>query len=532
MGERNGDYWARRFQQMEEALQDRSYGYVENLEAQFATAQGELDKQIARWYQRFSDNNGITLADAKRLLTRGELKELHWTVEQYIAYGRQNALDGGWMKQLENASARVHISRLEALKLQLQQQAEVLYSNQLDFVDRAARQIYEGSYYHTAFELQRGLGVGRSMQALNQGAITKVLSRPWTADNRTFRDKCWVNKQSLVNTVNTQLTQMIIRGEAPDRAIAAVAKQFEVSKAKAGRLIMTESAYFASAAQQDCFKALEVEHYKIVASFDRDTCGLCGSMDGRVFEMAEYQAGLTAPPFHPWCRCCTCPSFEDMEGIGERWARDPEGSARKLPADISFEKWKKSFVMPVAKAGETGIMKELELFNHPITQESLDKVGLVETQAFPGKMAVELQRRHRELLEFIQKEPAGTEAIAYYDMQLNLLTRYAGEANRVQGSRVTVPHITMHNHPSCTTFTHQDIKVFLNNDAKKILSAVGNDGHVFLVEKADGFDVKNVSEALKEMTSLLSEVSSVEEYLASMEKFLTGSEKYGIKYSK
>lgn len=44
-----------------------------------------------------------------------------------VPYGEQNAIDGAWMKQLENASARVHISRLEALKLQLQQQAEVLY---------------------------------------------------------------------------------------------------------------------------------------------------------------------------------------------------------------------------------------------------------------------------------------------------------------------------------------------------------------------------------------------------------------------
>ena len=110
---------------------------------------------------------------------------------EYIAYGEQNAIDGAWMKQLENASARVHISRLEALKLQLQQQAEVLYSNQLDYVDAAARKMYEGSYYHTAFELQKGLGVGWTMQAINEETITKVLSRPWTTDNQTFRDRCW-----------------------------------------------------------------------------------------------------------------------------------------------------------------------------------------------------------------------------------------------------------------------------------------------------------------------------------------------------
>ena len=342
----NAAYWAQRMKNMEAALQDQSYSYVENLERQFAAAQAEIERQMAAWYQRFAVNNEITLAEAKKLLTAGELKEFHWSVAEYIAYGQQNALDGAWMKQLENASARVHISRLDALKLQLQQQAEVLFSNQLDDVDAVARMMYEGSYYHTAFEVQRGLGVGWSMQAINEETITKVLSRPWTADNQTFRDRCWTNKQSLVNAVNTQLTQMVIRGEAPDRAITAITKQFGVARAKAGRLVMTESAYFASAAQKDCFSALGVEKYKIVASFDHDTCELCAAMDGKVFKMSEYQVGLTAPPFHPWCRCCTCPYFEDMEGIGERWTRNENGITGKIPANTTFEEWKKGFVSP------------------------------------------------------------------------------------------------------------------------------------------------------------------------------------------
>ena len=112
----NAAYWAQRLKHMEGALLDQSFGYVENMERQFAAAQAEVERQIAAWYQRFADANGITFADAKRLLTKGELAEFHWTVGEYIAHGQQNALDGAWMRQLENASARVHITRLEALK--------------------------------------------------------------------------------------------------------------------------------------------------------------------------------------------------------------------------------------------------------------------------------------------------------------------------------------------------------------------------------------------------------------------------------
>lgn len=280
--QRNADYWAQRMKNMEDALLDQSYSYVENLDAQFRAAEAEIERQMSAWYRRFAANNDITLADAKRLLNSDELAEFHWTVEEYIKHGEENALTGAWMKELENASARVHISRLDALKIQLQQQAELLYSNQLDYLDTVTRQAYAGGYYHTAYEIQKGLGVGWTMQAINENTIKKVLSRPWTTDGQTFRDRCWTNKQSLVNSVNTQLTQMIIRGEPPDKAISAIAKQFEVSRSKAGRLVMTESAYFSSTAQQDCFNALGVEQYRIVASFDRDTCSLCAQLDGKV----------------------------------------------------------------------------------------------------------------------------------------------------------------------------------------------------------------------------------------------------------
>ena len=340
----NPAYWSQRMKLMEDALKDRSFSYVENMERQFMAAQAEVERQIAVWHQRFAANNQISLADAKRLLTAGELAEFRWTVGEYIAYGQQNAIDGAWVRQLENASARVHVSRLEAIKLQIQQQAEALYANQLDLVDAAAREMYLGSYYGTAFELQRGLGVGWTMQAINEATIAKVLSRPWTVDNKTFRDRCWTNKQALVNSVNTQLTQMIIRGEAPDKAIAAISHQFKVGRDKAGRLIMTEAAAFSSAAQKDSFTELGVERFKVVATFDKDTCDICGAMDGQVFKMSEYQVGLTAPPFHPWCRCCTCPYYADMAGLGERWTRNPDGTTVKVPADMGFDEWRQKFV--------------------------------------------------------------------------------------------------------------------------------------------------------------------------------------------
>lgn len=338
----NAEYWARRFKIMEDALKDQALDYVENLEKQFDAAIREIDTQMRAWYQRFAVNNQITLAEAQRMLTTDELKEFMWTVQEYIEKGREMGLTGAWMKELENASARVHISRLDALKFQLRQQAEALTQARIKATTNASSLAYTESYYHTAFEVQRGLGVGWTMQALNEEAVKKVLSRPWTVDNQTFTARCWTDKVKLVETVNQEITQMMARGAAPDKAIEAIAKRFSTSKSNAGRVVMTESAYFSSAAQKDCFEELEVELYKIVETLDINTCDICGDLDGRVYKMVDYVVGSTAPPFHPWCRGCTAPYFADMEGIGERYARDAEtGERYTLPKETTYKQWRK-----------------------------------------------------------------------------------------------------------------------------------------------------------------------------------------------
>lgn len=115
----NGEYWKKRFELLEQAAHQQGVQCYADIEKQYRQAQKQLEGQIAAWYQRFASNNGVTLAEAKRMLNAKELAELKWDVNQYIQYGQENAINGTWVKQLENASARFHISRLEALKLQI-----------------------------------------------------------------------------------------------------------------------------------------------------------------------------------------------------------------------------------------------------------------------------------------------------------------------------------------------------------------------------------------------------------------------------
>lgn len=348
----NAEYWKLRFEQLEQAQNQKGVKAYADIERQYKEAQKQLEGQIARWYQRFATNNGISLAEARQYLKGADLKEFKWDVQEYIKYGQDNALNGGWMKELENASAKYHISKLEALKVQTQHSLEVMYAKQFGTMHGALSDAFESGYYHTAYELQHGFNVGWDIAGLDQAQIEKVLAKPWAADGYNFSERIWGNKNKLISEVHNELSRNIMLGADPQKAIDSLAKKMNTSKNNAGRLVMTEEAYFSSAAQKDCFESLGVEQYEIVATLDSHTSDICRSLDGKHFPMKDYQPGVTAPPFHVYCRSTTVPYFDEQFDIGERAASDEEtGKTYYIPDDMNYQEWKETFVDGGDKSG-------------------------------------------------------------------------------------------------------------------------------------------------------------------------------------
>lgn len=339
---KNSDYWINRFGQLESVTNKDAMEAYRDVEEIYQKAQTELEDKINTWYQRFATNNQISMAEARKLLTTGEMKELKWSVEEYIKHGKENSISGQWVKELENASARFHVSRLEALKLQTQQSIEALYGNQLDIVDSAMRKAYSQRYYRTAFEFQKGFGVGFAVDRLDENTLSNIINKPWAVDGYNFSKRIWTNKEKLIGELHSSLTRNIITGADPAKAIKEIKSKMGVSSNAAGRLIMTESAYFGSVAQKDMLNNLDVEKYEIVATLDSKTSEICRSLDGKVFDMKDYQAGVTAPPFHPYCRTTTAPYFDDWEELGidrERVARNDKSKNYFVDGNMTYKEW-------------------------------------------------------------------------------------------------------------------------------------------------------------------------------------------------
>lgn len=415
---KSSEYWARRYKLIEQACHDISLEYLEEMEKKYRDAEQTIQAKINAWYGRFAVNNNISMSEARKWLNDKELDELKWNVEQYIKYGKQNAIDGKWAKELEDASAKFHISRLEALKLECRQQIEQLTGGMMDDVDAVLQDTYKEGYYRSLYEVQKGVSVGFDVAALDTNLVKRIVNKPWHIDGSDFSSSIWNNKAKLLGVIDKEISKMVLTGSSPEKTIRAIQNQMHTSKSNAQRLVLTESAYFTTRAQADSYDELGVELYEVNATLDKRTCDFCGSFDGKKFLVAEMEVGVNAPPFHPRCRCTTYPYDEDSDvfGVGTRAARDENGKTVTVPGDMTFEEWKKKFVCDTRAK-----YKDNEgVFNtYDFRRGNVDVIK-------PHNLMKEINSSEigKELLEYVQENKIEVRLCYGADHELGLLGKY------------------------------------------------------------------------------------------------------------
>ncbi|WP_335942336.1 minor capsid protein [Fusobacterium polymorphum] len=374
------NYWTKRFEEEEKQRNISNKAYAKEIEKQYKIAENKIKSDIEKWYIRIADNNQISLADAKKLLTKDELKEFKWTLAEYT----QKAKSGAWKKELENVSARVHIQRLEALQLQVQNSIETLRNKENEMLEDYLIKNYEDTYYHSLYEISKGLNLKTSFATLDKNKINQVIGKPWLSDGKTFSDRIWQDKEQLINTLRTKITQSFITGSTLDEAVEDISK-FVSDKIKnkeyvARRLLETESAAYASKAQIEAFKSIDVEKYEIVATLDLHTSEICQEMDGKVFNISDQEIGVTVPPFHSHCRTVIAPYFDDEP---TRASRDENGEYKEVKY-MNYKEWKDQYIkkdeLGLTLNQKSAIMRYIGSDSYKINEALRNGINLTQDQ--------------------------------------------------------------------------------------------------------------------------------------------------------
>lgn len=168
----------------------------------------------------------------------------------------------------------------------------------------------------------------------------------------------------------------------------------------------------------------------------------------------------------------------------------------------------------------------------PVTEQSIEAVQPFTCRVLDEAGQQALARAHRELLQAATAHPVGTEVACCYGLDMQPLSKIiiSGQQGRVRIPDQDVPYIAAHTHPSGLTFSPSDIRRFALRENMRMLTAVGNDGTVYAIEKTAPFDWSGLLALFRDSEIRLSAAKDPKELQEIMQQLLKEAKQYGANF--
>lgn len=285
---------------------------------------------------------GISEREARRILNAAgnetALQALRDAANRLPDEKQREAL----LSAIDSAGAyRFRIGRLEQLGKTIDSECRRLYQAQNKAVTSALETVAEDSYYHSIFNLQQQTGLGFSFAEFSRRDADRILRHNWYGQN--YSQRIWNDLDKLAGQLKQELMISTLTGRSNEKTMRVFRERFGVNAYCARRIVRTESAYVANAAQRSAYDEAGIDRYRFVATLDSKTSEECAELDGKIFAVSEAKAGTNYPPMHPLCRSTTVAEFGEVEYKAlERRARGEDGKVVRVPADMTYAEWEKS----------------------------------------------------------------------------------------------------------------------------------------------------------------------------------------------
>ena len=307
------DYWLKR---EAEALKIRitdEKEYQKEIDQIYQNMLDACQKEIESFYAKYASAEGITIAEAKKRVSKHDVKAFERKAAKYV---KDKDFSAKANEELRLYNATMKINRLEMLKANIG--LETIAGH--DELEKFMAGILKG---RTEDELKRQAGIlgktvlnnARKAEAIVNGSfkVAKV------GDQSTFSDRIWQYQDNMRQDLGKLLQQGLIQGKNPRAITKDMRKYWYGNDPKTGggakycmeRLMRTELARVQTEAQKQSFIRNGFEHYEFIAN--RDCCPICNGLDGKHFKVEKMMPGTNAPPMHPHCRCSTAAWEDDAE---------------------------------------------------------------------------------------------------------------------------------------------------------------------------------------------------------------------------
>ena len=280
-----------------------------------------------------------------------------------------------------------------------------------------------------------------------------------------------------------------------------------------------------------------------------DTCPFCITLASRGWQTASQKAlkGEHAQHIHANCNCeyairfdsrTTVAGYDPDKYLEQYYAYGGDINAMRRAqyagdkVRINAQKRAAYAARRLRARGDRGILNESGSGYLPITQASLDAIKPFACRTLDDASQQALAGAHRELLQAAAEQPAGTEAARCYGLDMQPLgeTVFGDRPGRVRIPDHDRPYIAAHTHPSGMTFSPGDIRGFVNRENMQILTAVGNDGSVYALERTEGYNALAVRDLTQRLEERIAQAGTNDQIMETLNGFLKEVRQYGVQY--
>lgn len=315
------EYWRRREEAQRRKNITDEREYAKEIRGIYANMMDNVRREIESFYARYAAKEGITMAEAKKRVSRLDIEAYERKAKRYVQAAAQDRKANGktdknafYFSKQANEEMRLYnltmkVNRLEMLKANIGLELVSGFDELQKFFDRKLTD-------RTLGEFRRQAGIlGRSVQ--NNAKFAHAIVNA-SFHNATFSERIWKEQATLKSELDRLIQIGLIQGRNPRVLARDLQKRFGVSQSDAERLMTTELRRVQTEAQKQAYIRNGYEEYQFLAL--GSACPVCADLNEKHFKVMEMQLGVNAPPIHPRCRCSTS-AYMDREEF-ERWLEE------------------------------------------------------------------------------------------------------------------------------------------------------------------------------------------------------------------
>ena len=279
-------------------------------------------------------------------------------------------------QEMKAYAKRGRVSYLELRSMEIDRIMVDLYDKQQENIYDYLTSEFDDGYYRSIYNTQQRIGFGRDFTRPNEVAVNQAILNRY--DKRNFSRSLYAHCTDFSKDLKDNLVTGLITGENLDKMARRIHKRMGVAYSAAKTLVRTETAYIYEASTMAGYSACGIEWYEFLATLDFKTTPVCQELDGQRFRVKDAVPGKNFPPMHPNCRSttvCAFPEEKDKKGRTTRVAKDADGKAYEVSADMTYTEWRAQHKdkTPFLSYGEKQALVQYQSFESYGINEKLRK---------------------------------------------------------------------------------------------------------------------------------------------------------------